>query len=46
VALQLKKTHEAEDWEDAESRRQRKRGEGLRISHDKKGLRNGTDNPR
>jgi tRNA wybutosine-synthesizing protein 3 len=41
VALQLKKTHEAEDWEDAESRRQRKRGEGLRISHDKKALRNG-----
>jgi tRNA wybutosine-synthesizing protein 3 len=41
VALQLKKKHEAENWEDAESRRQRKRGEGLRLSHDKKALRNG-----
>jgi tRNA wybutosine-synthesizing protein 3 len=41
VALQLKKTREAEDWEDAESRRQRKREEGLRVSRDKKALRNG-----
>ena len=41
MALQLKKTHEAEDWEDAESRRRRKRGEGLRVSHDKKAPRNG-----
>jgi len=41
MALQLKKTREAEDWEDAESRRRRKRGEGLRVSHDKKALRNG-----
>jgi tRNA wybutosine-synthesizing protein 3 len=40
IAMQLKKEHEAEAWEDTETRRQRKRAEGLRTSHDKKSIRN------
>jgi tRNA wybutosine-synthesizing protein 3 len=47
MAVQLKREHEAAAWEDTETRRQRKRAEGLRASHDKKNLRNGqTVNPR
>jgi tRNA wybutosine-synthesizing protein 3 len=39
MAVQLQKEHEAEAWEDTETRRQRKRKEGLRASHEKR-LRN------
>jgi tRNA wybutosine-synthesizing protein 3 len=39
MAVQLQKEREAEAWEDAESRRQRKKEEGLRASHEKR-LRN------
>ena len=41
MALQSRKEHDAAEWEDTEIRRQRKREEGLRASHDKKSLRNG-----
>lgn len=39
MAVQLKKEYDAETWEDTETRRQRKREEGLRAKH-KKSLRN------
>jgi tRNA wybutosine-synthesizing protein 3 len=39
MAVQLQKEREAEAWEDADTRRQRKREEGLRASHEKR-LRN------
>ena len=46
TAVQLKKVHEAEEWEGSETRRQRKREEGLRASQDQKNLHNGqTVNP-
>jgi tRNA wybutosine-synthesizing protein 3 len=39
MAVQLQKERAAEAWEDSETRRQRKREEGLRASHEKR-LRN------
>jgi tRNA wybutosine-synthesizing protein 3 len=39
MTSQIKKEHEAEAWEDTETRRQRKREEGLRASHEKRSLR-------
>jgi tRNA wybutosine-synthesizing protein 3 len=40
MTVQLKKEHVAEAWEDIETRRKRKREEGLRASHDKKSFHN------
>ena len=41
MAVQSRKEHDAANWEDPEVRRQRKRAEGLRTSHDKRSFRNG-----
>ena len=41
MAVQSRKEHDAAEWEDPEIRRQRKRAEGLRTSHDGRNIRNG-----